>query len=94
MTHPRHDIVKPQPWTREQIRNARRIELAPMLQKRGLALRDRGGGNLEVEQYRGLILKESYWRWPDRDMAGNAIDFYVKVLGASFSDAMKELMTI
>ena len=36
-------------------------------------------------------LKASYWRWPDRDLAGNAIDFYVKVLGTSFNDAMKEL---
>jgi len=109
MTHPRHDIIKPRPclhrpvlshaegapsrWTREQIRAARQIELAPMLQKRGLALRDRGGGNLEIESYKGLVLKASYWRWPDRDMAGNAIDFYVKVLGTSFSEAMKELTT-
>jgi hypothetical protein len=59
-------------------------------EQRGLALRDRGG-NVEVMQYQGLVLKASYWRWPDRDMAGNAIDFYVKVLGASFHDAMKEL---
>ncbi|MEK7993559.1 MAG: hypothetical protein AAB403_07110 [Planctomycetota bacterium] len=92
MTHQHRDIATPQQWTREQIRAARRIELAPLLQKRGLALRDRGSGNMEVEQYRGLLLKESYWRWPDRDMAGNTIDFYVKVLGTSFSDAMKELM--
>ncbi len=58
---------------------------------RDLALRDRGGGNFEVEQYKGLVLKTSYWRWPEKDLAGNAIDFYVKVLGASFNDAMKEL---
>jgi len=38
------------------------------------------------------VLKHSYWRWPDNDQAGNAIDFYVKALGASFSDAMKELL--
>ena len=92
MTHQRHDIANQRPWTREQIRAARQIELAPLLQKRGLSLRDRGGGNLEVAQYNGLILKTSYWRWPERDMSGNAIDFYVKVLGASFHDAMKELM--
>ena len=67
------------------------VALPPLLNKRGLALRDRGGGNLEIEQYKGLLLKASYWRWPDRDMAGNAIDFYVKVLGTSFHDAMKEL---
>jgi len=80
------------PWSREDIRAARLVELAPLLQRRGLALRDRGGGNFEVEHYKGLVLKHSYWRWPDNDQAGNAIDFYVKVLGASFSDAMKELL--
>ncbi len=48
-------------------------------------------GNLEIEQYKGILVKASYWRWPERELAGNAIDFYVKVLGASFHDAMKEL---
>ena len=86
MTHPHR-----KPWNAEQIRAARRIELAPLLQKRGLALRDRGGGNLEVEQYKGVIVKSSYWRWPERELAGNAIDFYMKVLGTSFHDAMREL---
>lgn len=80
------------PWSREDIRMARMVELAPLLQRRGLALRDRGGDNFEVEQYKGLVMKASYWRWPERDLAGNAIDFYVKVLGVSFSDAMKELL--
>jgi hypothetical protein len=79
------------PWSKEQIRAARRVELAPLLEKRGLALRDRGAGNLEIEQYKGLLLKASYWRWPERNLAGNAIDFYVKVLGASFHDAMNDL---
>jgi len=78
-------------WSKEQIRAARRIELAPLLQKRGFALRDRGGGNVEVEQYKGLLLKASYWRWPDQNLAGNTIDFYVKVLGLSFHDTMQEL---
>ena len=92
MTHQRHNIASQPPWTRQQIRAARQIELAPLLKKRGLALRDHGGGNLEVEHYNGLVIKASYWRWPEHDMAGNAIDFYVKVLGASFNDAMKELI--
>lgn len=78
-------------WSREQIRAARMVALPPLLEKRGLALRDRGGGNVELVQYQGLLLKASYWRWPDRNLAGNAIDFYTKVLGTSFNDAMKEL---
>ena len=78
-------------WTKSEIRAARQLELAPRLEKRGLTLGDRGGGNFEIQQYKGLILKSSYWRWPDRNLAGNAIDFYMKVLGLSFHDAMKEL---
>ena len=65
--------------------------VALLLEKRGLALRDRGGGNVEVLPYQGLLLKASYWRWPDRNLAGNAMDFHAKARGASFHDAMKEL---
>lgn len=36
-------------------------------------------------------VKDSYWRWPERDLSGNAIDFLVQVLGRSFHDAMREL---
>lgn len=79
-------------WSKTQIRAARRIELAPLLQKRGLALRDRGGGNFEPDNYKGILIKASYWIWPERKLAGNAIDFYTKVLRASFHDAMKELL--
>ncbi|MEO5367992.1 MAG: hypothetical protein H7831_16875 [Magnetococcus sp. WYHC-3] len=91
MTHPPRNVTSVRPWSKADIRAARMVELAPLLERRGLALRDRGAGNFEVECYRGLVLKASYWRWPDRDMAGNAIDFYTKVLGASFTDAMREL---
>jgi hypothetical protein len=41
--------------------------------------------------YPGLIVKASYWRWPERNLAGNAIDFHVQVLGMSFHDAMRWL---
>jgi len=67
------------------------VVLPPLLEKRGLALRERGGGNVEVVQYPGLVLKASYWRWPDHGMAGNAIDFYTKVLGLSFHETMQQL---
>ena len=102
MTHPpkvesRHtlpDATRPRascPWSHDQIRTARMVELAPLLRRRGLSLYDRNCGNWEIGEYHGLLLKASYWRWPDRNLAGNAIDFYTKVLGASFNDAMKEL---
>ena len=91
MMRPPRNVAPTRPWSKEDIRAARMVELAPLLERRGLALRDRGAGNFEVECYRGLVLKASYWRWPDRNLAGNAIDFYTKVLGASFADAMREL---
>ena len=37
------------------------------------------------------MVKDSYWRWPEREPGGDAIDFLVQVLGRSFHDAMREL---
>ena len=48
-------------------------------------------GNFILPAYPGLIVKDSYWRWPDRNLAGNAIDFHVQVLGLSFHDAMRQI---
>ena len=46
-------------------------------------------GNFELAAYNGLLLKDSYWRWPERNLAGNAINF--QVLGRSFHDAMRQI---
>jgi hypothetical protein len=78
-------------WNREQIRAARLAPLAPLLQKRGLQLIQREAGNFSLPAYPGLIGKDSYWRWPERHLAGNAIDFFMRVLGMSFHDAMRQL---
>ena len=78
-------------WTRDQIRAARMAPILPLLQRRGLRLQEREAGNYAVADYLGLIVKDSYWRWPERDLAGNAIDFCVKILGLSFNDAMREI---
>jgi len=39
-----------------------------------------------------LIVRDSYWRWPQRDLAGNAIDFFVQILGLSLHDAMRAIL--
>ena len=78
-------------WTREQIRDARLAPLGPLLEQRGLHLVETGGGNLAVTAFPGLIVKDSYWRWPERDRAGNAIDFHTHILGRAFHDAMRAL---
>jgi len=41
-------------------------------------------GHFELTDYPGLLVKESYWRWPHRELAGNTIDFFVQFLGLSF----------
>ena len=46
---------------------------------------------LGTPAYPRLIVKDGYWRWPARDRAGNAIDFFVQVLGLSFHDAMRQI---
>ena len=38
----------------------------------------RPAGNFELAAYKGLLIKDSYWRWPERNLAGNAIDFSVQ----------------
>jgi len=75
-------------WSREQIRAARLASLPPLLQQRGLQLIPREADNFILPAFPGLIVKDSYWRWPERNLAGNAIDFHIQVLGMSFHDAM------
>jgi len=82
----------PQPrWSREQIRAARLAPLGPLLQAHGLELLPREAGNFILPAYPGLIVKDSYWRWPERDLAGNAIDFFMRVLDLSFHEAMRQI---
>jgi len=38
---------------------------------------------------RGLLLKDSYWRWPERNLAGSALHF--QVLDRSFHDALHQI---
>ena len=88
---------KPQPrtgprWSREQIRTARLAPLTPLLHQCGLQLVVREAENFTLPAYPGLLVKDSYWRWPERDLAGNAIDFFMRVLGMSFHDAMRQII--
>ncbi len=77
--------------SREQIRAARLAPLVSLLQQRGLQLVVREAANFTLPAYPGLLVKDSYWRWPARNLAGNAIDFHVQVLGLSFHEAMRQI---
>lgn len=91
MTNPSPESCVTTAWTRAQIRAARLAPLLPLLHKRGLDLIEHGAGNFEVLQHPGLIVKDSYWRWPQSGLQGNAIDFCTQVLRLSFHQAMREL---
>lgn len=80
----------PARWSHEQIRAARLGLLVPLVEKRGLHLVETGGDNFAVREYPGLVVKDCYWRWPERDLAGNAIDFCTQILRLSFHEAMRE----
>ena len=63
-----------------------------MLHRRDLAGTAREADNFHLCAFPGLIVKDSYWRWPERDFSGNAIDFFTKVLGMSFHEAMRHIL--
>ena len=88
MTNPSYKNPR---WTRQQIRAARLAPLVGLLQKRGLQLLAREAGNFILPAYPGLIVKDSYWRWPQRNLSGNAIDFFMRVLGLSFHETMCQI---
>ena len=91
MTAPSDNATAPTRWTRQQIRAARLAPLPPLLQKHGLQLVERPAANFILPAYPGLIVKDSYWRWPQRNLSGNAIDFFMRVLGLSFHQAMRQI---
>ena len=78
----------------EQIRAARLAPLVPLLEQRGLQPFERKAGNFIVPVDPGLIVKASYWRWPERNLAGNAIDFSMRVLGLSFHESMRQIYPV
>ena len=79
-------------WTQAEIRTARKADLPPILDHRGLHLKPLPQDNFLVVQYDDLLVKRHYWRWPSRGLAGNAIDFFMRVLGLSFNDAMRQIL--
>jgi hypothetical protein len=52
---------------------------------------ERPAGNFILPAFPGLIVKGSYWRWPQRNLSGNAIDFFMRVLALSFHQTMNQI---
>jgi len=82
-------------WTKSAIRAARKAELAPLLIERGYRILPVQNGNFKIlpdangTHPSGLVVKESFWIWHERELSGNTIDFFVKIEGKTFHEAMR-----
>ena len=87
-------------WTKQQIRDARKIKLVPILIERSYRLYPLKNDNYRIlpddpdacsERRRGagVIVKESFWIWHEKNIYGNTIDFLMKIEGMSFNQAMQ-----
>ena len=86
-------------WTKSAIREARKAELVPILTDRSYRLYPLGNGNFRIlpdpddpNAPAGVIVKEHFWTWPEKNIAGNAIDFFTQVEGKSFHEAMEIIL--
>jgi len=96
VTYPPANGVKKEPlkrWEADDIRRARQRELGPLLSAMGVVLQPLEDGNMRVVGEPGiLVVKENYWIRTDTGESGNAIDFFVKVRGMAFVEAMRLLL--
>ncbi len=79
-------------WSRSDIRHARQVALKPVLERLGYRLAPLKNGNYIISGTTPeIIVKEHYWTQNTTGVAGNAIDFLVKIRGITFNQAMQLL---
>jgi len=81
-------------WTRSEIRAARQIPLQPVLENLGYRLEPRANDNYAITGQRcgEILIKDHYWHCPGTELAGNAIDFLMHIRGATFHEAMQQIV--
>jgi hypothetical protein len=88
----RSDVSRRSAWTKADIQLARRAPLKPVLEKLGYRLEPSDNDNyLLTSLPQEIVIKDHYWICTETGSAGNAIDFFVRVKGMSFNEAMKLL---
>ena len=81
------------PWTKDDIRRARRRPIKPVIERLGCQLNEVSGGNWKITTPAGcIILKQHYWICPESGQAGNAIDFMMRIMDMSFNQAVSTLL--
>jgi hypothetical protein len=79
-------------WNRSDIRRARQTPLKPVLERLGYRLNATANDNYVVIGLSpDIVVKNHYWVCADTGAAGNAIDFFVRIQGVSFNEAMRLL---
>ena len=74
------------------IRRARQTPLKPVLERLGYRLKPIANDNyVLIGLPQDIVVKNHYWVCADTGEAGNAIDFLVRVQGASFNEAKRLL---
>jgi len=92
MTSPHRTEPRTPRWTAADIRAARLVPLAPLLEHLGYSLTPTGAQNYKLETHeKHILIKAHYWRCPDDGASGNTIDFLVKIHGMKFNQAMQLL---
>ena len=93
MTWTRSDLSR-RSWTKAEIRAARQAPLQPVLEQLGYRLEPRPNDNYAITGQRcgEIIIKDHYWTCPGTELAGNAIDFLMRIRGATFHEAMQQLI--
>jgi len=80
-------------WKRSDIRRARQTPLKPVLEQLGYRLHPLQSGNYLVTGLAPeIVVKDHYWICTDTGVAGNAIDFLVRVKKTTFNDAVRLLL--
>ena len=79
-------------WSKTEIRQARKLPLAPLLQKHGVPLRELLNQNFLVLSHGDLTVRDSFWIWKSHQLQGNTIDFFTMVEKLSFAQTMQLLL--
>jgi hypothetical protein len=80
-------------WSTDEVIKARQTPIKPLLEKLGYKFMEFYGDNWSLlGTTKTIIVKKHYWRNPEAQTGGNAIDLLTQHLGYTFTEAMELLI--